>query len=99
MTTTAATGWKPSIGGVEYSVSPLADDRQAWRVARQDGASAYIVRLNRDGAWSCSCPAYQYGREPCKHIGLIQMVRDRSVFTSAPRAARKRRFRAASISS
>jgi hypothetical protein len=78
MTTTAAPTWMPSIDGIAYTVRPLADDRQAWRVARADGKGAYVVRREPGGRWECSCPAFQYGtvdrKAGCKHIGLIQAM-------------------------
>jgi hypothetical protein len=31
----------------------------------------YVVALNLNGNWECSCPVYIYRRRQCKHVDLV----------------------------
>jgi SWIM zinc finger len=54
----------------------LTATRQTWEVPSFSRREClYIVRQNRAGEWSCSCPHWQYRLAPigghCKHILAI----------------------------
>ncbi|MBV6343626.1 SWIM zinc finger family protein [Candidatus Magnetobacterium casensis] len=43
-----------------------------WPVPRSDGKGNWIVAVDKDGNWGCSCPVWKFGRKECKHIGAIK---------------------------
>jgi len=44
-------------------------------VESSTGSRKYKVSYGNDGAWGCSCPAWKFRREECKHISeIIQQV-------------------------
>jgi SWIM zinc finger len=50
----------------------LTATRQTWKVKSMSGRDlTYVVRLNRSGDYSCSCPDHVYRRRRCKHIAAI----------------------------
>ena len=53
-----------------------------YALTKEATGDAYEVRLDRAGAWSCSCPAWQYRnarnrefhRGSCKHVAFVADV-------------------------
>ncbi len=39
-----------------------------WTVASESGPGVYIVALDKDGTYGCSCPVWKFHRKQCKHI-------------------------------
>ena len=59
---------------IEYtkSVKVKSDVKKEWKVNGSKKNSVYSV-VNDAGYWSCSCPAFGFGRgKACKHIKQIQ---------------------------
>lgn len=46
-----------------------------WPVLSNSSNREYIVALSEDGEWGCSCPAWKFRRQTCKHIKEIQYQR------------------------
>ena len=43
-----------------------------WRVIKSDGKGYWIVSLSDENTWGCSCPAWVYRRQECKHIKAVK---------------------------
>jgi hypothetical protein len=44
-----------------------------WEVASfSDPDKKYIVAVDRNGGFACSCPRWVYKREECKHIKFVK---------------------------
>lgn len=39
-----------------------------WQVPSSTGSGTWTVSLDKNGAYSCSCPRWKFKREDCKHI-------------------------------
>lgn len=42
-----------------------------WNVEGSTG-NAYVVSLNKNGGYECSCPRWIYARKECSHIRLVK---------------------------
>lgn len=85
---------------VEAAVRSMKDVSAAADTAHPDyviqtkvkGANGnlYDVTLNRDGEWSCSCPAFKFSPPPqsCKHIELMEGQADQGAPPEPPPALR-----------
>lgn len=64
-----------------------------WQVRKNASDTTYIVAMQGDGQWGCSCPAWKFGRNvpnsnahqrvDCKHINLIKANEPSSYMNNA----------------
>lgn len=45
-----------------------------WRVPSESNGNIYIVSLTDKNTFACSCPAWIYRRQECKHIQRLKMA-------------------------
>ena len=45
---------------------------KSWNVPSSMGSSYYVVSIDRDGNYGCSCPVWKFRREECKHIKQVK---------------------------
>jgi hypothetical protein len=45
---------------------------KSWNVPSSTGTSSYVVSVDRDGNYGCSCPVWKFRREECKHIKQVK---------------------------
>ena len=58
--------------GVEGKAEEIEKGVQTWEVpSESDPATKYIVKRSGD-VWSCSCPAFLFKGEECKHIKYVK---------------------------
>jgi len=43
-----------------------------WKVEKSKGDGHWIVALDKDGNYGCSCPVWKFRRQECHHIVLIK---------------------------
>jgi len=51
----------------------IKKDRWIKRWEVQGTTQAWIVALDKNGNWGCSCPVWKYRRQECHHIKFIKM--------------------------
>lgn len=44
-----------------------------WEVPKSSGDGNWIVAIDKDGNYGCSCPVWKFRRQECHHIKLIKM--------------------------
>ena len=72
----------PNRGFVERYEVDSFDPRRAGTV--------YIVALNQNGSWECSCPVYKFKRIECKHVRAVVESRREEDRTPVRRPRRPR---------
>lgn len=66
-----------------YSFTRITADQRwvrRWQVRKNASDTTYVVAMQSDGQWGCSCPAWKFGRTipnstvraDCKHISMIK---------------------------
>ena len=48
-----------------------------WIVESENGNSKYAVSLSDKNEWGCSCPAWKFRRQECKHIVRVKLNPER----------------------
>ena len=43
-----------------------------WEVPRSSGDGNWIVAIDKDGNYGCSCPVWKFKRQECHHIKLVK---------------------------
>lgn len=43
-----------------------------WEVPRSDKEGVWVVAVDRDGQYGCSCPVWKFKRQVCHHIRQVQ---------------------------
>lgn len=44
-----------------------------WEVPKSSGDGNWIVAIDKDGNYGCSCPVWKFKRQECHHIKLVKM--------------------------
>jgi len=44
-----------------------------WEVPKSSGDGNWIVAIDKDGNYGCSCPVWKFKRQECHHIKLIKL--------------------------
>jgi len=48
-----------------------------WKVKSESGNGSYVVSLSDKNEWGCSCPAWKFRRQECKHIIRVRLNPER----------------------
>ena len=48
-----------------------------WKVKSESGNGSYVVSLSDKNTWGCSCPAWKFRRQECKHIIRVKLNPER----------------------
>lgn len=48
-----------------------------WNVESESGNGNYVVSLSDQNIWGCSCPAWKFRRQECKHIMRVKLNPER----------------------
>jgi len=43
-----------------------------WEVPKSDGVGYWIVAIDEDSNYGCSCPVWKFRRQECHHIRLVK---------------------------
>lgn len=43
-----------------------------WQVPKSSGDGHWVVAIDRDGNYGCSCPVWKFKRQECHHIKLVK---------------------------
>ncbi len=45
-----------------------------WEVESENGNGKYVVAIDQNGVYGCSCPQWKFRRQECKHIARIKIT-------------------------
>jgi len=48
-----------------------------WNIKSESGKGNYVVSLSDKNEWGCSCPAWKFRRQECKHIIRVKLNPER----------------------
>ena len=48
-----------------------------WNIKSESGNGIYVVSLSDKDEWGCSCPAWKFRRQECKHIIRVKLNPER----------------------
>lgn len=48
-----------------------------WNIKSESGKGSYVVSLSDKNEWGCSCPAWKFRRQECKHIIRVKLNPER----------------------
>jgi hypothetical protein len=53
----------------------MAKDKwvKRWKVPKSNGDGDWIVAIDGDGNYGCSCPVWKFKRQECHHIRLVKL--------------------------
>jgi len=44
-----------------------------WHIKSESSNKEYVVSLSDENIWGCSCPAWKFRRQECKHIIMVKL--------------------------
>ena len=48
-----------------------------WHIKSENSNREYVVSLSDEDTWGCSCPAWKFRRQGCKHIKRVKLNPER----------------------
>jgi hypothetical protein len=48
-----------------------------WHIKSESSNREYVVSLSDENTWGCSCPAWKFRRQECKHIVRVKLNPER----------------------
>lgn len=48
-----------------------------WHIKSESSNKEYVVSLSDENTWGCSCPAWKFRRQECKHIIRVRLNPER----------------------
>jgi len=48
-----------------------------WHIKSESSNKEYVVSLSDENTWGCSCPAWKFRRQECKHIIRVKLNPER----------------------